>query len=171
VSAETELRDWRVRIQALGSAESFRIFTTSEPELPEEDIALLLVFGVTRDELGDPESNTGQVFGQAALEALAAVTGVDQEVRRVVPIDEIRLGSSYSTQTNRSEPTLSIGKHVTNNVRVTATTGLGENRDVSANAEWRLNRNLSVQGAYDNNNEQSTLGNFGVDLRFRLEFE
>ncbi|MBI2897665.1 MAG: translocation/assembly module TamB domain-containing protein [Deltaproteobacteria bacterium] len=171
ITAETELRDWRVRIQALGTSESFRVFTSSEPELPEEDIAVLLAFGVTRDELSDPEANTGQVFGQGAIEALAAVTGVDREVRRVVPIDDIRIGSTYSTQSNRTEPTLSIGKRLTNDVRVTATTGLGESRDVSANVEWRLNRNLSVEGAYDNNNQQSTLGNVGVDLRFRLEFE
>lgn len=171
VSAETEVRDWRVRLQALGSADEFRIFTTSEPELPEMDVIFLLAFGVTRDELSDQETNSGQIGGQAALEALAAVTGVDREVRRVVPIDDIRLGSTYSTQTNRSEPTLSIGKRLGRNVRVTATTGLAEARDVSANVEWRLNRNLSVEGGYDNNDQQSNLGNVGVDLRFRLEFE
>jgi translocation and assembly module TamB len=171
VSAETEVRDWRVRLQALGSADEFRVFTTSEPELPEEDVLLLLALGVTRDELSDQDTNSGQIGGQAAIEALAAVTGVDREVRRVVPIDDIRIGSTYSTQTNRSEPTLSIGKRVGRNVRVTATTGLGEARDVSASVEWRLNRNLSVEGGYDNNDQQSTLGNVGVDLRFRLEFE
>lgn len=171
VSAETEMRDWRVRLQALGSADEFRVFTTSEPELPEEDVLLLLALGVTRDELSDQETNSGLIGGQAALEALAAVTGVDREVRRVVPIDDIRIGSTYSTQTNRSEPTLSVGKRVGRNVRVTATTGLGEARDVSANVEWRLNRNLSVEGGYNNNDQQTNLGNVGVDLRFRLEFE
>jgi translocation and assembly module TamB len=171
VTAETEVRDWRVRLQALGSAEEFRIFTTAEPELSEEDILLLMLVGLTRDELADQEANYGQIGGQAALEALAAVTGVDREVRRVVPIDDIRLGSSYSSQTGRNEPTLSIGKRLGRNVRISATTGLGEDRDVSASVEWRLNRNVSVEGGYDNDDQQSNLGNVGVDLRFRLEFE
>src|SRR5437879_2908992 len=48
-----------------------------------------------------------------------------------------------------------------------------EDRELRSNIEWRLNNRLSVQGSYDNINDvsSSTLGNLGVDLRWRLEFE
>ena len=41
------------------------------------------------------------------------------------------------------------------------------------NVEAALNRQLSVQGSYDNLNDVSSspLGNLGVDLRWRLEFK
>jgi translocation and assembly module TamB len=58
-------------------------------------------------------------------------------------------------------------------VRASVTAGLSEDRELRSNIEWRLNNRLSVQGSYDNINDvsSSTLGNLGVDLRWRLEFE
>jgi translocation and assembly module TamB len=58
-------------------------------------------------------------------------------------------------------------------VRLSATTGLGEARDFRASVEWQLDDQTSVQGGYDNLNTttNATLGNLGVDLRWRLEFE
>ena len=49
----------------------------------------------------------------------------------------------------------------------------GDDAEVRSNIEWRLNRNLSLQGSYDNLNDVSSspVGNVGVDLRWRLEFE
>jgi translocation and assembly module TamB len=59
-------------------------------------------------------------------------------------------------------------------VRASVSSGLtnDQDREVRANLEWRLNQRLSVQGSYDNINDvSSTVGNVGVDLRWRLEFE
>jgi len=71
------------------------------------------------------------------------------------------------------EPTVTIGKRVTDNLRASVTTGISDNREVKSNLEWKLNRRMSVQGSYDNVNDvsSSALGNVGVDLRWRLEFE
>ena len=63
---------------------------------------------------------------------------------------------------------------------LTRSTSIAFSTDVTCSAqcspsytEWRLNNRLSVQGSYDNINDvsSSTLGNLGVDLRWRLEFE
>jgi translocation and assembly module TamB len=108
------------------------------------------------------------------LEALSALTGADKAVKTIVPlIDEFRFGSSYSSKTGRTEPTVTVGKRITDKIRATVTTGVTENREVRTNVEWRLNRGVSVQGSYDNVNDVSSspVGNIGADLRFRLEFE
>jgi translocation and assembly module TamB len=171
-SGDFSVPQWRIMLHAYGTSDSLRLDTQSDPELSQEDVALLLTIGMTRAEA--QQLQTGSLGQTAALEALATVTGVDREVRNAVPvIDDFRFSSSYSLRTNRSEPQISIGKRITERVRLSATTGLGEAREFRTSVEWRLDDQSSVQAGYDNlnNTTNSTLGNLGVDLRWRLEFE
>ena len=109
-----------------------------------------------------------------ALEALGTLSGADRAVTNVVPvIDEFRFGSAYSSRTGRTEPTVTIGKRLTERVRANVTTGLAESREVRSNIEWRLSNRVSVESSYDNVNDisASALGNLGAGVRWRLEFE
>jgi translocation and assembly module TamB len=164
---------WRINLKAHGDPENLKMVLSSDPPLSQEDIVLLLTIGMTRAEIdrGAAASSLGETVG---LEALSALTGADKAVKTIVPlIDEFRFGTGYSSKTGRTEPTVTLGKRITDNVRATVTTGVTENREVRSNLEWRLNRRMSVQGSYDNVNDvsSSALGNVGVDLRWRLEFE
>ncbi len=179
VQAVTELRrssnfsgpNWRITLRATGTSEAFTLETSSEPQLSQEDIILLLTVGMTRSEA--EQLQAGDLPSTAALEALAAVTGVDREVRRAVPIDDFRLTSVYSPVTGRTEPQVTIGKRIAQRVRLSASTGLGDSRQLRTTVEWRLSDQTSVQAVYDNQNSTtaSQIGNVGVDLRWRLEFE
>jgi translocation and assembly module TamB len=171
-SGDFSVPQWRITLRAHGTGDSLRLETQSEPDLSQEDVALLLTIGMTRAEA--QQLQAGSLGQTAALEALATVTGVDREVRNAVPvIDDFRFSSSYSLRTNRSEPQISIGKRITERVRLSATTGLGEAREFRTSVEWRLDDQASVQAGYDNlnNTTNSSLGNLGVDVRWRLEFE
>ena len=163
---------WRITLQARGDADNLKVALSSDPALSQEDIQLLLTIGMTRAELDRAAASTlGESVG---LEALSALTGADKAVKTIVPIiDEFRFGTGYSTRTARTEPTVTVGKRITDSVRASVTTGVSENREVRSNVEWRFNRQVSVQGSYDNLNDVSSspLGNLGVDLRWRLEFE
>jgi len=88
-------------------------------------------------------------------------------------IDEFKLGSAYSSRTGRTEPTVTIGKRLAQRIRAYVTSGLTDQREVRSNLEWRLSPKVSVEGSYDNVNDisSSSLGNLGVDIRWRLEFE
>jgi translocation and assembly module TamB len=163
---------WRINLQAHGEPENLKVTLTSDPPLGQDDIILLLTTGMTRAEMDRGlASSLGQTVG---LEALSQLTGADRAVKTVVPlIDEFRFGTGYSSRTGRTEPTVTLGKRITDGVRANVTTGLTENREVRSSVEWRLNRRMSVQGSYDNVNDvsSSVLGNIGADLRWRLEFE
>ena len=164
---------WRITLNAHGDADDLKMNLASDPPLRQEDIVLLLTIGMTRAELdrGEAISSLGETVG---LEALSALTGADKAVKKIVPlIDEFHFGTGYSSKTGRTEPTVTVGKRITDDVRATVTTGITENREVRSNIEWRLNRKMSVQGAYDNVNDvsNSAFGNVGVDFRLRLEFE
>ncbi len=164
---------WRITLNAHGDADDLKMTLASDPPLRQEDIVLLLTIGMTRAELdrGEAVSSVGETVG---LEALSALTGADKAVQKIVPlIDEFRFGTGYSSKTGRTEPTVTVGKRITDNVRASVTTGLSENREVRSNVEWRLTRKMSVQGSYDNVNDvsSSAVGNVGADFRLRLDFE
>lgn len=165
-------QQWRINLYAHGDEQNLKLDLTSDPSLSQEDIVLLLTVGLTRAEMDRGlASSLGETVG---LEALAALTGADKAVKTMVPIiDEFRFGTSYSSRTGRTEPTVTLGKRITDDVRATVTTGITENREIRSSIEWRLGKRVIVQGAYDNTNDVSSspLGNLGVDLRWRIEFE
>ena len=164
---------WLVTLHARGDAEDLRIALTSEPALAQEDLFLLLTVGLTRAELEQARAAT--LGGSVALEAVSALSGADEAVTRVLPvIDDFRFGSAYSPSTGKTEPTVSIGKRLTDTIRANVTSGItGDTQEVRSNLEWRLSDSLSIEGSYDNVNDLagSSLGNVGADVRWRLEFE
>jgi translocation and assembly module TamB len=162
---------WRITLHAFGDADNLRVDMTSEPSLSQEDIVLLLAVGMTRAELDQLQASS--IGASIALNYLGAASGADRAVKQALPIiDDFRFGSAYSTVTGKTEPQLTVGKRLTNDLRASVTAGLSEDRELRSNIEWRLNNRLSVQGSYDNINDvsSSALGNLGVDLRWRLEF-
>jgi translocation and assembly module TamB len=165
---------WRITMHAYGNADALKVDLSSDPALRQEDIVLLLTFGVTRAEMeAGLASSVGNTVAPVGLEALSALTGADKAVKTIVPlIDEFRFGTAYSPQTNLPQSTVTVGKRITDSVRATVTTGV-ESRDVKSTIEWRLSRGVSVQGSYDNSTDTFGLpiGNIGADLRWRLEFE
>ena len=159
-------------MHAHGDADDLKIDLTSEPALAQDDIFLLITVGLTRAELDQAKS--ASVGESVALEALGTLSGADRAVTKAVPvIDEFRFGSAYSSRTGRTEPTVTVGKRLTERVRANVTTGLAESREVRSNVEWRLSPRVSVEGSYDNVNDisSSSFGNLGADIRWRLEFE
>jgi translocation and assembly module TamB len=163
---------WRITLHAYGDAEDLKVDMTSEPALSQEDIVLLLTVGMTRAELDQLAASS--IGASIALNALGAASGADRAVKQAIPIiDDFRFGSAYSTVTGKTEPQLTVGKRLTNDLRASVTAGLSEDRELRSNIEWRLSNRLSVQGSYDNINDvsSSALGNLGMDLRWRLEFE
>jgi len=163
---------WRIQLHAHGDADKLKIDLTSDPALAQDDIFLLLTVGLTRAELDQAQS--ASVGESVALEALGSLSGADRAVTDAVPlIDEFRFGSAYSSRTGRTEPTVTIGKRLSQRIRANVTSGVADSREVRSNVEWQLSPRVSVEGSYDNVNDisSSTLGNLGADVRWRLEFK
>jgi translocation and assembly module TamB len=163
---------WRIALHAYGDTNDLKVDLTSDPRLSQEDIVLLLTIGITRAEADQIQAGT--LGAGLALEALSTITNTSQTVTKAVPIDSFSLGSAYSPKTGRSEPTVNISKRVTKNVSANVSTTISGTNELYANIMWKLGKNFSVQGSYDNVNNQvtsSAVGNLGVDLRWRVEFQ
>jgi translocation and assembly module TamB len=108
-----------------------------------------------------------------ALEALGSLSGAERVVTKTVPVDEFRFGSSYSSRSGRTEPTVTIGKRLSRRIRASVTTSLSDTSEVRSNIEYRATESLSVEGSYDNARDVASAagGNLGGDVRWRLEFQ
>ncbi len=163
---------WRITLHAYGDTEDLHVDMTSDPALSREDIFFLLTIGLTRAEVD--QVRAGSVYASAAFEAIGTVSGADRALKTAIPvIDDFRFGSAYSPRTGRTEPQVTLGRRLTDNVRANVSTGLTEDRQLRSNVEWRLSRPLSVQTSYDNISTVSSgsVGNFGLDFRWRIEFD
>jgi translocation and assembly module TamB len=180
VRADTDVRrntqrnqeNWRIGVHSWGTPDSFQFELTSDPYLSEDDIALLLAVGSTHTELAQMAASN--LTSTAALEALASVTGVEREVKRALPaIDELHIASAYSPRTLRTEPQLHLGKRVADRVRLSASTALSQARDFSTGVDYQISDKTSVGARYNNNTKlsYSQLGDVGVDVKWRLEFD
>jgi translocation and assembly module TamB len=168
VVAETEVRDWRITLTATGRRDDLRLTTTAQPDLSEEDVVLLLTVGMTREEveLLGAEGAVGGALAEVFDEAL----GVSERVGRFVPIfDQMRLTTEYSQRTGRSEPRITVGKRLTDAARIEASSAITDTRDFRAVFSYEVTDRTSIEGVYDNNNDQQ-FGNVGADIRWRIEF-
>ena len=162
---------WRITLHAYGDADDLKIDMTSDPALSREDIFFLLTIGLTRAEVD--QVRAGSVYASAAFEAIGTVSGVDRAVKQAIPvIDDFRPGTAYSPRTGRVEPNITVGRRLGENVRARLTSGLAEDPQLRSTIEWRLGRSFTVEPSYDRINtvSSSNVGNFGVDFRWRLEF-
>ncbi|MBI5486918.1 MAG: translocation/assembly module TamB domain-containing protein [Deltaproteobacteria bacterium] len=168
VVAETEVRDWRITLTATGRRDDLRLLTTSQPELSEEDVVLLLTLGMTREEV-EMLGAEGAAAG-ALAEVFDEALGVSERVGRYVPIfDQMRLTTEYSQRTGRSEPRITVGRRISDDARIEASSAVTDTRDFRAVFSYDVTDRMSIEGVYDNNNDQQ-FGNVGADIRWRIEF-
>jgi len=164
---------WRITLHAYGTGtDDLQMDLTSDPPLSREDIVLLLTIGLTRAEVDQVQA--GSASAGLAFEAIGTASGVDRAVKQAIPvIDDFRPGTAYSPRTGRVEPNITVGRRLTENVRARLTSGLAEDPQLRSSIEVRLNKSLTVEPSYDRINtvSSSNVGNFGVDLRWRLEFD
>ncbi|MDB4938598.1 MAG: hypothetical protein JWP87_5570 [Labilithrix sp.] len=163
---------WRITLHAYGDADDLKVDMTSDPALSREDIFFLLTIGLTRAEVD--QVRAGSVYASAAFEAIGTVSGVDRAVKQAIPvIDDFRPGTAYSPRSGRVEPNITVGRRLGENVRARLTSGLAEDPQLRSTIEWRLGRSFTVEPSYDRINtvSSSNVGNFGLDFRWRLEFD
>jgi translocation and assembly module TamB len=171
-SAQTVVREFLVNVKAFGRFEDPKVSLTAEPALSEADIVSLLTLGVTTR-----ERLAGQAGAGLAAEALLSATGLDRQVQKFLSQNvglkdqQVRLTTTFNEATGTAEPSVTWeSKVVSDNLKVGVTqpvTGKG----TRAQAEYRFNQSVSARAQWDNQNQNTTVGNPGVDLRFRFEWE
>jgi translocation and assembly module TamB len=173
LSAQTQVREYLVSVKAFGRFEDPKVSLSSEPSLSDADIVSLLTLGVTSRERLTERSGAG-----LAAEALLTASGLDQQVQRFLNQNmlglkdqQVRLTTSFNEATGTAEPAVTWeSKVLSDNLKVGVTQPV-TGRGTKAQAEYRFNQRVSARAQWDNQNQNTTVGNPGVEVRFRFEWE
>lgn len=155
----------RIRINLVGDLDKVETNSTSNPEMPDADIVSCLIRGVkTRD--------LDQDLASAAGSALLKLSGVDQQVKRVIPVDQIDVTTEFSSQSRAYEPRVLVAKDLSflnRPVRLEYSTGLIRTNDQRAALRVRLTPRLNLQLGWTSS-EDVPYGDWGLDLKQRWEW-
>lgn len=171
--AQTQAREFLVRLHAFGRASDPQLLLTAEPELTEGDILSLLTLGVTSRD----RSNTANTGAGLAAEALFNVSGLDRQVQRFLPKNAVlrdlslQISTLYNGATGAVEPTAQLeSTFLTERLRLGMTQPIS-GRGTRAQAEYRFDDRLSAQAQWDNENTDYPAGNLGLELKLSWEVE
>jgi translocation and assembly module TamB len=140
--------------------------------LSEADVVSLLTLGITSHDQATNIAGAG-----LAADALFSASGLNRQVQRflgkneVIKEQRVNLSTTYNEGTGQAEPSLSWeSKILTEDFKVGVTQPM-TGRGTKAQAEYRFNKGVSARAQWDNQSTDSSVGNPGVDLKFRFEWE
>ncbi len=173
VQAQTQVREYVVKLHAFGKVEDPQVLLSSEPALVEGDIVSLLTLGFTsRDRDTAATASAG-----LAAEALLNVSGLDRQLQRFLPSNPVlrdlslRVATTYNDATRQAEPTANLeSKFLSEQLKIGMTQPVS-GRGTRARAEYRFDDRLSAQAQWDNENSEASFGNLGLELKLSWEVE
>jgi len=165
IQAETQVREYLIRLAVTGTADHASVTFISEPSLIDTDILSLLALGKTSSELKGKETGVG--VGEAASFATGQFQDIfEQRARSLTGVDRFQV-DPYVSKNDTSVPRITVGKElVQNKLYVTYSSNVGAAAPEQIfRIEYLLNRHFSLVG------EQDELGNNGADIKYRFEFK
>ncbi len=162
LALSTSACDARVRVNLLGNLDGFDSTYSSNPEMDREDILSCLVRGIRRRDLD-------QDLTSFAGSALLKLSGVDRQVKRVLPIDQLDVTTEFSSRARAYEPRVLVAKDIyllDRSLRLEYSASLVRNDDQRAALRVRLSPNVSLQLGWASS-EDVPMGDLGLDLKRR----
>jgi translocation and assembly module TamB len=182
LQAETQVREYLVRLHGFGRPSDPKLILSAEPELSEGDILSLLTLGITSRD----KSNTAATSAGLAAEALFTASGLDRQVQRFLPPNPVlrdfavRISTSYNEASFLVEPNWQFeSKFLTEQLKLRYTQPFS-GRGRKAQAEYVFDNRISAQAQWDDADSYyssfgtgnlSSLGNLGLSLKLHWEVE
>jgi translocation and assembly module TamB len=162
VRAMHRVRNVKVYAVVRGRASAPSVQLSSDPPYPQDDVLALLLFGKTRDELGQQQAGQLQsaiagTAGAAALDSLSTRLGLD------IPIDTLEVDDSQSS-TGSASTTVGVGGYVTEDIFVRYGRGLGPDSESNVRVDWRFRKRWSIETSV------STKGDSSADLVWTYDY-
>lgn len=184
VSAETLVRDWQVTIHAKGrrSRGQPQFDKDSTPPLSPEDVNLLLIAGLTAQELkanGQDAALFGIVAGSTLGQGLGEQRGVTSRIKKALKLDAFDVVPSYAE--GGAIGIKAVGRSTVNDdFSVNYSVGQSDRVTGSVQGDYRLSRRIHIVGGWSNEEQRASVkseetlneqGDVSIDARFRFEWK
>jgi translocation and assembly module TamB len=172
LQASSHVRNYELNITATGTPDRLNINYRSEPPLPKSDIIALLALGRTNQESAQLQEQSGQsVFSDQASALIlsqALNSTVSSRLDRLFGASNIKIDpQGLTTETNplSNGPQITIDQQFSNNLSLTYSTNVSQSSQQIIEAEYYVNRNVSLVG----NRDQNGVVSFDVRIRHRKQ--
>ncbi len=165
IQAETQVREYQIRLAVTGTADRAAVTLISDPPLADTDILSLLALGKKGSELKGKETNVG--VGEAASFATGQFQDIfEKRARSLTGLDRFQV-DPYVSKSDTSVPRVTVGKElVQNKLYLTYSSNVGAaTPEQIFRIEYILDRHFSLIG------ERNDIGNTGADIKYRFEFK
>jgi translocation and assembly module TamB len=162
LEATARVREYDITIGFHGKPTGLSTTYRSEPPLPSADIIALLALGRTRDDTrltNTPEQSLTET-AQNAILGQALDAAISNRVQRLFGVSRIKIDPQVGGPENATAR-VTIEQQVNNNVTLTYITNLSSANQQIIQAEFNVNRNVSVVVVRDQN------GVLGFDVKVR----
>jgi autotransporter translocation and assembly factor TamB len=179
LTAETKVTNYEgissitytITFSVTGTMEKPEISLTSEPPLDQANIVSLLTLGVLRDQLVKSGDQNGPGAG-AVLTARAArltserLAGIaSRQVESALGLEEFTVqGNLFDPQENGG-PQLLASKRLSDRVKITYLTTVGDANDQAIRVDYRLTTHMSLEG------QTNRAGQAVLNIKFGLRFK
>jgi translocation and assembly module TamB len=187
-SAVSDVNQYKIRVIAYGSANSWKAEFSSTPFLAESDIVSLLASGyTTADNTRYNNKDRSYVSqGEAAsliLHSMDFSKDVQNKTGFQFDVEEA-VDSTYATSIfrptnlsdNQASPKVVLKRQLGRNMffSLGSTVGVGSENQKEVNAEYKLTPGVSALGVWNDTEEVGSTGtqtSFGLDLKFNKRFK
>lgn len=162
---------YKITFSATGPMDQLQYALTSEPPLDQANIVSLLTLGVLRDQLVSNNGQGGAGAG-AVLTARAArltserLAGIaSRQVESALGLEEFTVqGNLFDPQENGG-PQLTASKRLSDRVKVTYLTTVGDANEQAIRVDYRLTSKLSLEG------QTNRAGQAVLNIKYGLRFK
>jgi autotransporter translocation and assembly factor TamB len=168
LTLSTRACDAQISVNVQGTLESFSLQTSSKPELDGDTERMqCLTAGVRQRQFEQVSlsSPTGVGIG-----ILTEASGLNKQVKKYVPVDQIDFPTEYSAKQRLYEPRVYVAKEVLEGkVRLELASSLARSDDRRVAVRYRISPELTFQFNW-RDSQNVGAGNAGADLRYRWEW-
>ncbi len=174
------VKDYKIRLHAFGTPAEPHLALSSDPLLSDADIGFLLTFGFVSQNLQQATLNASDTGLAIGIETVNKMTGFSEQVRKLIPKNQILRDpnidfvTDYSSATTaggaRLEAMARFSSHLINDhFEVRWMEGLSTRR-YRFQLGAQISDSISAQFQLDNEHEYYDV-DYGVDLKLRWEAE
>jgi translocation and assembly module TamB len=156
-----------------------QITFSSQPPLSQRDIVSLLALGMTSTALDEQKSSSSQATGVGAAGSALLQQPVGKKLKESLGVD-MKVSTAPPTVSDpTAAPMVTFSKQWTPKFSSSASSTFGNSTTNGVKLEYKMNRNISVIGSWDNRDQSTTVFEdkkesgsiFGLDLEYRVNFK
>lgn len=162
IEGETQIRDWTVTLAVSGVPDNLKFHLSSSPSEPDADILSLIAFGKTTRELRESDGGGG-AFSQGILTGMVA-DPLQKTLKDATGLDHLEINAN-DTGTGFGRVNVTVGTDLSRQMTVKYGVVVKDGETVyRVTTDYKLLEQLLMSGYQDIG------GNFGGELKYRLEF-